>query len=73
MSLQAKRHYKLLVLLPLVALVLILGLGDQRITAYTVQGDEQVTRQVISYGDDVALLYHTALDSMKILVADAGL
>ena len=37
MSLKLKRHYRLFVMLALVAAVLILGLGDQRIVAYTVQ------------------------------------
>jgi hypothetical protein len=40
MSLRVRRHYKLFVMLALVAAVLILGLGDQRIIAYSVQGSE---------------------------------
>ena len=35
MALKLKRHYKLLVLLALIAVVLVLGLGNQRIIAYT--------------------------------------
>lgn len=44
MSLRFKRHYKLLVALALVSAVLILGLGDQRILAYTAPGNEQVVQ-----------------------------
>jgi hypothetical protein len=40
MSLKFRRHFKLVVLLMLMAAVLILGFGEQRITAYTVQSDE---------------------------------
>jgi len=36
MSLKLKRHYKLIVMLMLVSAVLILGFGDRRIIAYTV-------------------------------------
>jgi hypothetical protein len=59
MSLRFKRHYKLLVLLALVAAVLILGLGDQRIIAYTVPVNEQVVEQGINDSDDVALFDNT--------------
>jgi hypothetical protein len=38
MSLKLKRHYKLLVLLVLITAALTVGLGDRRISAYTVQG-----------------------------------
>ena len=36
MSLKFRRHYKLIVMLVLVAAVLALGFGDRRIVAYTV-------------------------------------
>jgi len=36
MSLRFKRHYKLIILLVLMSAVLIMGFGNQRIIAYTV-------------------------------------
>ncbi|MBI4789288.1 MAG: hypothetical protein HY782_19825 [Chloroflexi bacterium] len=46
MDLRIKRHFHLIVLLALVAGLLVLGLGDQRIVAYTVAGGEQVQQSV---------------------------
>ncbi len=40
MSLPFKRYYYLIVLLVLVAVLLIVGLGEQRIVAYTTQTNE---------------------------------
>jgi len=57
MSLTFKRHYKLLVLLALVAAVLVVGLGDQRIVAYTLQGND--------YSSDVTLLYSTVVHTIQ--------
>ncbi len=42
MNLNFKRHYHLFVWLALAALGLILGLGDQRIVAYTAQSDAPI-------------------------------
>jgi hypothetical protein len=50
MSLQFKRHYKLVVALVLVSAVLILGLGDQPIVAYAAPGNEQVVAGVSTFG-----------------------
>ncbi len=47
MSLRFKRHFHLIALFALFAILLILGLGDQRIVAYTVQGNEQAVTQSI--------------------------
>jgi hypothetical protein len=47
MSLTFKRHYHLIVLLTLAGVLLILGLGDQRIVAYTLQGNAHVVEQGI--------------------------
>ncbi len=47
MSLRFRRYYKLFVLLALVSAVLILGLGNQSIIAYTVLSDQQVVEQGI--------------------------
>jgi hypothetical protein len=46
MRLRFKRHCSLLVALVLVALALILGLGEQRIVAYTVQSKDIASRDV---------------------------
>jgi hypothetical protein len=42
MNLTLKRNYSLIALLILLTLTLILGLGDQRIVAYTVPNNERV-------------------------------
>lgn len=64
--LKFKRHYKLLVLLALVVAVLIAGAGDQRIVAYSLQGTEQVTEAVITYGYTLAALVDAAAESIGI-------
>ena len=69
MSLKFKRHYKLVVLLSLIAAVLILGLGDQRIVAYTVQGSEETAQQSITPANQAALPGDTLVDSIQILIA----
>jgi len=66
MSLRFKRYYKLLVLLALVSAVLILGMGDQRIVAYTVQGSEQVVEQSASTANNLALFDGTVTQSIQI-------
>jgi spore coat protein CotH len=71
MSLKFKRHYKLLVLLVLVSAVLILGVGNQGIIAYTVQDNEQLVEQGITYSSDVALFDDTVIHSVQILISDA--
>jgi len=40
MRLKLKRHYRLFLMLALVAAVLIVGLGDERIVAYSVQSSD---------------------------------
>jgi hypothetical protein len=62
--LRFRRHYKLLVLLALVVAVLIAGAGDQRIIAYTVQGNEQVAGPIITHVQKVTALVHAAADSI---------
>ena len=64
--LKFKRHYKLLLLLALVAAVLILGAGDQRIVAYSLQDTGQVTDAVISYGHSLAALVEALPGSIHI-------
>jgi hypothetical protein len=72
MSLKFKRHYKLVMMLVLVSVTLILGLGDQRIVAYTVPGSEPVATQVAYYGDDVASFNATVVHSIQALIASAN-
>jgi hypothetical protein len=67
MSLKFKRHYRLLVLLALVAAVLILGLGDQRIIAYTLQGSEPVVEQGLNDSNAVTLFDNTVDHSFQVL------
>jgi len=64
--LRFKRHYKLLVLLALVAAVLVVGAGDQRIVAYNAQNIEQVAGPVITYGHTLAALVDAAAESIGI-------
>jgi len=66
MSLRFKRYYKLLVLLALVSAVLILGMGDQSIIAYSVQDNEQLVEQGIGHSNDVALFDDVVVDSRQI-------
>ncbi len=71
MSLEFRRHWRLLVLLALVLAVLTLGLGRLRITAYTVPGSLQVVEQGTNYGNDVALFDDKVVHSIQILISDA--
>ena len=64
--LRFKRHYKLLVLLTLLAAVLVVGAGDQRIVAYSAQDVEQVAGPVITYGHTLAALVEAAAESIGI-------
>lgn len=71
MSLRFKRHYKLLVLLALLACGLILGLGDQRIVAYTVPGSEPLLT-VVAHSNDPLVPLDAAVDSgIQVLVSAA--
>lgn len=72
MSLKVKRYYKLFVALTLVATLLVLGLGDQRIVAYTVEDDEQVLRQVAGVEQRVVLLFDTVIAGTPVLAPNAG-
>jgi hypothetical protein len=47
MNLNFRRHYYLIVWLILITITLILGMGDQRIVAYTLQGSESLAAQGI--------------------------
>lgn len=73
MSLRFRRHYKLIVLLVMLSLVLTVGLGDQPIIAYTVPADGQVADQPADYGGYVALFDATVVDSIQSLISYTGL
>lgn len=62
--LKFKRHYRLPLLLILVAAVLIVGPGDQRIIAYSVQDIEQVAGPVLTYGHRMEALFGSAAESI---------
>jgi hypothetical protein len=64
--LRFKRHYKLLLLLALVAVMLGAGAGDQRIVAYNLQSTEQLTEAVITYGHSLAALVESVPDSIHL-------
>lgn len=70
MSLKFRRHFKLVVLLMLMSAVLILGFGDQRITAYTVQSDEQTVE--IGIGNQVTLFDGAVANSAESLISETG-
>ncbi len=72
MSLRVRRHYKLFVALTALATLLVLGLGDQRIVAYSVADDEQVLQQAASYGSSVVRFFDTVIEGTPVLVAQAG-
>ena len=70
--LRLKRHYKILLLLALVAAVLVAGAGDQRIVAYSVQDTEQVAEPIITYVQTLAARVHAAADSIRLLGTAQG-
>jgi hypothetical protein len=64
--LRFKRHYRLLLLLALVAVVLVVGAGDQRIVAYSAQDIQQLPGLVITYGHALAARVDAAGESIGI-------
>ncbi len=71
MSLQFRRHYRLLVLLVLVLAGCTLALGDVRIIAYTVAGNRQVATAGADYGSQVDLFDQTVVHSIQITIDEA--
>ena len=67
MSLKLKRYIGWPVLLALVACALILGMGDQRIYAYSAQGTGPVVAEAVSLGSDAALHLATAAGSIQLV------
>jgi spore coat protein CotH len=70
MSLTFKRHYRLLVLLALILTILTLGLGNQRIVAYTVPGSLSVMDSTIEYANSIHLFDDSLVHSIQIMISD---
>ncbi|MFZ5916037.1 MAG: hypothetical protein ACOYZ7_03815 [Chloroflexota bacterium] len=70
MNLKFKRHYKLILLLALVSTVLIMGLGDQHIVAYSVPDGGQAAEQITSAGSTVALSDEIAVYNTQVFISD---
>lgn len=72
MSLSLKRNYPLLVLIVVIPIVLILGMGNQRIIAYTAPGGQAIAYQkAINYPNSVALFDNSLVHSIQISMTDA--
>jgi spore coat protein CotH len=67
MSLSLKRNYPLLVLIVVIPIALTLGLGNQRIIAYTAPGGQEISHQkAINYPNSVALFDNSLVHSIQI-------
>jgi len=64
--LKLKRHYKLLVLLTLVAALLIAGMGDQRLMSYSVQDTQPMGGLAAGYSHALAALVDAAAGGIHI-------
>lgn len=72
MPLILKRHYLLLILFVLIPSLLILGLGQQRIVAYTTQNRATpTTPKAQNYTNKVALFDETVIHNIRLLMPDA--
>lgn len=70
MSLTFKRHYKLLLLLVLLPVLLVLGLGNQRIIAYTVRGDLSVLAAASNFENQVNLFDGSTVHTIQIIISE---
>ena len=61
MSLKFKRHYKLIAMLVLVSAVLILGLGNRPMIAYTIDNSSLQSSVAASQVMDAATAYSSAM------------
>jgi spore coat protein CotH len=67
MRLKFKRYYKLIILLVLTSIFFIAAIGNQRVIAYTVQGNKQVVQQQgYNYTNSVALFDDTVVHTIRI-------
>jgi hypothetical protein len=67
MNLKLRRYFKLPVLLAVVASLLILGIGDQRIAAYPLQTSGPALAQSISRGAQAALQLTAVVSSIQVM------
>jgi hypothetical protein len=72
MSLRFKRHYRLLVLLVLASTLLVAGMGDRPIVAYSLPGSEQMAVDVDGNETGVAALQVPAAAGSQVPVLDAS-
>lgn len=72
MSLKFKRHHPILAALVLLALLLTLGLGEQRIVAYTLPGTLEPAAIASAYNSGAALLDNTVVHSIQSLLPGEG-
>jgi len=72
MSITFKRHYRLVLALVLVIVLLITLFPDTRIVAYTVAGSEAASETVINYDNDVDLFDDTVVHEIVVLISAVG-
>ena len=70
MTLTSKRHYPLLIVLALVLSILTVGIGSQRITAYSMPGTLSVVDDGVDITNTVALFDESVVHSIQILISD---
>lgn len=71
MSLKFKRYYQLIILLVLTSIFFIAALGNQRVIAYTVQGNTQVVQQQGNdYTNSMVLFDDTVVHTIRIEIPD---
>lgn len=64
--LKFKRHYKLLVLLTVVAALLIAGMGDQPLMSYSVQDTQPVAGLAAGYSHTLVALVDAAAGGIRV-------
>jgi len=70
MSLNLKRHYRLLILFVLVVVLCIVALRYTRIIAYTVPGEKEAVERIKNYENEVDLLDPTVVHEVVILMSE---
>jgi spore coat protein CotH len=70
MSITFKRHYRLLLALALVVVLLITLFRNTRIIAYTVAGNKEPPEYIINYDNDIDLFDDTVVHEFSVLMSD---